>query len=364
MPRAVARKRCSPCPPAPARQGACGNCRCSAMSATCRATHVPPSRWRNRPRASPACLAWMRPTCACPCRWKPPRRVATRHAARCMPPRRTAACGRCRRRMPPPGWRPATACWSCNSRARTCRPVTARRSRCGNWNSTTRGGWPRSSRARAAHVSDHCTTAARATAGLARPSSFAQDARRPATDPMMTKKTKWLLAIVALILVALLAFVAAGPWLAINGIRNVVASGNYGELWRFVDFDRLRENVRPQIQARIAGGIIERAGAGSTTDAIAGVTDLISKPAIDAMVSPIGVATLLRGTALARQITGDQDADGAPRAVDPLKNAKTGYVSPSLFTATVQNAEGQPVVFEFSRSGLTWKLTGIDLPED
>jgi hypothetical protein len=30
----------------------------------------------------------------------------------------------------------------------------------------------------------------------------------------------------------------------------------------------------------------------------------------------------------------------------------------------VQNAEGQPVVFEFSRTGLAWKLTGIDLPED
>ncbi|HOU65712.1 MAG TPA: DUF2939 domain-containing protein, partial [Thermomonas sp.] len=87
----------------------------------------------------------------------------------------------------------------------------------------------------------------------------------------MKKKTKWLLAIAGLILFALLAFVVAGPWLAINGIRNVVASGNYGELWRFVDFDQLRENVRPQIQARIARGIIERAGAGSTTDAIAGV---------------------------------------------------------------------------------------------
>lgn len=180
----------------------------------------------------------------------------------------------------------------------------------------------------------------------------------------MKKKTKWLLAIAALILLALLAFVAAGPWLAINGIRNVVASGNYGELWRFVDFERLRESVRPQLQERIARGIVERAGPGNTSSALTGVTELISTPAIDAMVSPVGVATLLRGTALARQITGDRDADGKPRPVDPLKGAKTGYVSPSLFTATVQNAEGQPVVFEFSRTGLAWKLTGIDLPED
>ena len=180
----------------------------------------------------------------------------------------------------------------------------------------------------------------------------------------MNKKTKWLLAIAALILLALLAFVAAGPWLAINGIRNVVASGNHGELWRFVDFDRLRENVRPQIQQRIASGIVERAGPGMASDALGGLASKISEPAIDAMVSPIGVATLLRGTALARRMAGDKDIDGKPRAIDPLKDAKTGYVSPSLFTATVQNAEGQPVVFEFSRIGLGWKLTGIDLPED
>ena len=29
-----------------------------------------------------------------------------------------------------------------------------------------------------------------------------------------------------------------------------------------------------------------------------------------------------------------------------------------------RDVEGQPVVFEFSRTGMTWKLTGIDLPED
>ncbi len=34
-----------------------------------------------------------------------------------------------------------------------------------------------------------------------------------------------------------------------------------------------------------------------------------------------------------------------------------------MFTATVDNAEGQPVVFEFTRSGLSWKLTGLRLPE-
>lgn len=179
----------------------------------------------------------------------------------------------------------------------------------------------------------------------------------------MKKKTKWLLAIPALLLIVLLAFVAAGPWLAINGIRNVIAAGEYGELWRFVDFARLRESLAPQIQAQIASGIVDRVGQGQTAEAIGGVTAMIAEPAIEAMVSPTGVATLLHGSALARRVSGQKDADGKVRAADPLKDAKTGYRSPSLFTATVRNAEGQPVVFEFSRSGLAWKLTGIRLPE-
>ena len=179
----------------------------------------------------------------------------------------------------------------------------------------------------------------------------------------MKKKAKWLLAIPALLLLALLAFVVAGPWLAINGIRNVVAAGEYGELWRFVDFERLRESLSPQIQDRIAGGIVDRVGKGQTAEAIGGVTALIAEPAIDAMVSPTGIATLLHGSALARRVAGEKDADGKVRAMDPLKDARTGYASPSLFTATVLNAEGQPVVFEFRRKGLAWKLTGIRLPE-
>ena len=179
----------------------------------------------------------------------------------------------------------------------------------------------------------------------------------------MTPRTRWIAGTAVGLLVLLVGYVVAGPWLAINGIRNVIAAGEYGELWRFVDFERLRESVAPQIQAKIAGGIVDRVGRGQTAEAIGGVTALIAEPAIDAMVSPTGVATLLHGTALARRVAGKKDADGKVRATDPLKDARTAYESPSLFTATVQNAEGRPVVFEFSRSGLAWKLTGIRLPE-
>ena len=179
----------------------------------------------------------------------------------------------------------------------------------------------------------------------------------------VSRRTTWLVGAAAGLLLALLAFVAAGPWLAMNGIRNVIAMGDYGQLWRFVDFERLRESVRPQLQQRIAGGVMGRMGPGGASEAIGGVTALMAGPAIDAMVSPAGVATLLHGSALARRVAGKREADGGARAGNPFDDARTRYESPSLFTAAVTDDDGRTVVFEFHRRGLGWKLAGIRLPD-
>ena len=79
----------------------------------------------------------------------------------------------------------------------------------------------------------------------------------------MTPRTRWIAGTAVGLLVLLVGYVVAGPWLAINGIRNLVADGEYGQLWRFVDFEQLRQSLKPQIQRRIAGGVAGRAfGAG------------------------------------------------------------------------------------------------------
>ncbi len=179
----------------------------------------------------------------------------------------------------------------------------------------------------------------------------------------MSKKLKWSLVVAGGLLLVLVGYVIAGPYLAINGLRRVVASGQYDELWRFVDYDRLRESVRPQLQARIAEGVIQRAGPGGVGTAAGALAARIATPAIDAMVSPQGIALLLTGSALAQPAAGPSPADGKPRAKDPLADAHTRFESPSLFTATVASADGKPVIFEFRRDGLGWKLAGLRLPQ-
>ncbi len=175
----------------------------------------------------------------------------------------------------------------------------------------------------------------------------------------MKRKIKWVLAPIALALLGLLAYVAAGPYLAINGIRNLVASDNPAELWRFVDFQQLHASLAPQLQERLARQLIDRMGPGEKPRTIGEIVQLIGSPAIDAIASPAGIERLLRSDVLR-----PASAGAAAAAGDPLDRARTRYESLSLFTATVDNANGKQVVFEFRRDGLDWKLTGLRLPED
>jgi len=180
----------------------------------------------------------------------------------------------------------------------------------------------------------------------------------------MGKKAKWGLALVVVALLATLGYVVAGPWLAISGIRKVAASGNVAELWRFVDFDQLRASLGPQIRERIARQLLARAGSRESPQALARVTEMISQRPIEVLASPEGIQHLLRNNILA---PARNAPEAGPAAVlppsDPLKDAVTRFESASLFTATVPNADGKPLVFEFRRDGLSWKLTGLRLPE-
>jgi hypothetical protein len=91
----------------------------------------------------------------------------------------------------------------------------------------------------------------------------------------------------------------------------------------------------------------------------------ISGHAVEAMVSPQGIAVLLEGRALTRRVLGQPSTaaeDGKPAGYEPLQDAQTRFESASRFTATTRSAGGDPVVFVFERQGLRWRLTDVRLP--
>lgn len=173
---------------------------------------------------------------------------------------------------------------------------------------------------------------------------------------------KWLIAL-AIVLALLLGYGIAGPWLAIRGIHSAIEARDPNKLERYVDFPALRANMRAKLARRLLTSATNSRGQVLGGDLGRGLIGDVTDHAVDAMVSPMGIALLLEGRALAHRATGRGPGIGEKDdAADPLLHAKTRFESPSRFTATVDSAEGRQVVFVFERHWLGWKLSDIRLP--
>src|SRR5690606_8510736 len=129
------------------------------------------------------------------------------------------------------------------------------------------------------------------------------------------KTRTWTAALLAAVLV-LAAWVAAGPWLAIRAIDDAIRANDAQALARQVDFPRLRVSLKRQLADRVvraAGPEVQASALGAFGLGLAtGATSL----AVDATVNPVGLAALLEGRAVWRQVGSDfapPDPDATPR---------------------------------------------------
>ncbi|MDR7098747.1 hypothetical protein J2X04_001094 [Lysobacter niabensis] len=175
---------------------------------------------------------------------------------------------------------------------------------------------------------------------------------------------KWPI-LVVIILMAIAGWIAAGPFLTIHAIRSAIQEQNAAKLSQYVDFPALRTSLRQQVDdyvVRRAGPDMQASLFGAVALQLAsGATDGI----VDALATPAGLAAVMEGRNFWHRLSGqrrgeDSLATTAPR--DPLEGARYAFESPSRFTATVKNADGDPVVFVLARRGFSWRVTEVVLP--
>lgn len=176
---------------------------------------------------------------------------------------------------------------------------------------------------------------------------------------------KWI-ALALVVLLALLGYVAAGPYLAIHGIRSALAEQDMGKLERHVDFAAVRVNLRAQVEDWLARKAGPDAQANPFGAFALGIANELASTGIDTVATPTGIAAVLQGRSMWKQLvrdTVDGDSYGQPTPADPLKEAELRYESPSRFTASATDDEGRTTVFVFTREGLCWRLSDIRLPQ-
>lgn len=175
---------------------------------------------------------------------------------------------------------------------------------------------------------------------------------------------KWL-ALLVLAVVLLLGYLAAGPFLAYNAIREAVKAQDTAELAEHVDFPALRGNLKLQVDDYV----VRKAGADAQSSLLGAlavrIASGIAGGTVDTMVTPAGIGALLEGRTIWHRVSGggitDNTYEHAPPR-DRMRDPSYGFESLSRFTATVESEDGDPLTFVLSRQGIEWKLTDIRLP--
>ncbi|RZA34920.1 MAG: DUF2939 domain-containing protein [Lysobacteraceae bacterium] len=166
----------------------------------------------------------------------------------------------------------------------------------------------------------------------------------------------------------LAAAVYASPHLALYQMRAAVEARDAQALARYVDFPRLRESVKVQVMRRLGAG---SGAAESRSNPFAALGQrmvlAVIDPVVDAAVSPAGVAAMLEaGDIRVRPLEQQAPADAPAREMGE-QAAKVNYDLSyrSWEQVVVQRADGGGVAFILDRNGLwSWKLAGVELPED
>ena len=181
---------------------------------------------------------------------------------------------------------------------------------------------------------------------------------------------KWIVAALA-VLVLLLAWVAAGPYMTIRAIQHAAQANDAGELAEQVDFPALRASLK----AQMVDAMVREAGPEAQSNAFAAIAMTMATGVVngfvDGMVNPAGLSAMMQGRRLWKNSKESferppLDAQGEPlpqaREPLPLEDAKMRYESASKFTATIHDDRGEPIVFVLKRNGMRWRLADIRLP--
>lgn len=168
-------------------------------------------------------------------------------------------------------------------------------------------------------------------------------------------KGKWIAAVAAaVILLAGAGWYLESPIYTLGQMRDAARANDSARLSSYIDYPALRESLKSQIMARVAGDVAKqnRSGLGSFEVALAGA---VIGPLTDAIVSPAGVRVML----LSKQ-RDEAASKGGPRPPVQL-DSDVVIDRHGLSEFDVRNKSNDGGALVFKRHGLGWKLSGLEI---
>jgi hypothetical protein len=182
----------------------------------------------------------------------------------------------------------------------------------------------------------------------------------------MSQRRSRLLPFLALVLCLGAAALYAAPYVAFARLSTAARNGDEQALNGLVDFPAFRESLKGEVSGAVDRGLSvhgRRNPLGALGGMLAGAA---SNYVVNTLVTPHGIAALVRGARSAREAArGDDSASSTDgQKHDAGVELKKGYEGPGTFVVHVTEKDGgkERVALVMTRSGLwSWKLSGVRL---
>ena len=167
------------------------------------------------------------------------------------------------------------------------------------------------------------------------------------------------LQVTATVFIVIGVYFALSPYLALRGLRSALHSGDSVVLEDRVDFPRLRENLKAQLNVAMLKNLNSELSENPFSTLALGLASNLVESMVDSFVTPTGIASLARGE---RPDTGSISPASSSSSAEPFANARVTREALDRFSVWVPNDKGEEARFVFHRYGIRWKLTGIVMP--
>ena len=167
----------------------------------------------------------------------------------------------------------------------------------------------------------------------------------------MTKSRRFAIAAAALALLAA-GWWLVSPWWSLRGMKAAAEAGDAAAFADYVDFPALRDDMKAELRAQLVAEARARGGAAAAAGAAFAAA--FAGPAIDAFVTPEGVrAAFVAGAA--------HRAAGSPGAAAFDLGDDPDVTRRGVNEFLLHRADRPDTGLVFTRHGLGWKLSGIEL---
>jgi len=176
---------------------------------------------------------------------------------------------------------------------------------------------------------------------------------------------------IAAFVVIFFAVYFASPFYALYSIRSAGEEGNAEKLSGYVDYPKLRENLKATFNAKVAEELAKNEDAGALGALGSAFASSIVDQLVDSLVTPEALAMVMKNGIKAKdenvdagQSDDDQGTENTASAKDSAKSTdfSSGYRSLNKFAFTITQNGDDPVSMIFERNGLfSWKLVGMEI---